>query len=392
MKNIDSYIMQTYGNRKLEFSYGEGVYIFTPQGKKYLDFGSGIAVNSLGHCNPILVKALQNQSTKLWHSSNLYFNQNQEEYAKLLCENSFADKVFFTNSGTESIECGIKIIKTFHHYHKNFNKKIIITFDGAFHGRTFGSLSAQKKEKDNDIFKPLMPGFKKIPFNDIEKLKENINEDTAAIIIETIQGEGGIRPASLNFLDELKKMCTKFEVLLFFDEVQCGFGRSGKLFSYEWSNIKPDIMAVAKGIGSGFPMGACLATSEASIGMIKGIHGSTFGGNPLAVSVGKAVLVEIISNNFLENVDIVARYLWAELKKLESIFDELVEVRGAGLLLGLKTKIVNIKFNELLIKEGLLTIVASDNIVRLSPPLIISKNNVNEAINIIRKVLEDLDG
>ena len=269
-KNVQSYLMPTYGERKLEFTKGKGAYLFSSNNKKYLDFGSGIAVNSLGHCHPSLVKALQNQSKKLWHTSNLYNNKKQEKYAQLLCKYSFADKVFFTNSGAESIECGLKVVKSFHYHHQNFEKKNIITFEGAFHGRTLAALSAQQNEKYSESFKPLLSGFIQVPFNNFNVLKKKVDEKTAAIMIETIQGEGGIRPAPLNFLEQIKKLCERNKTLLFLDEVQCGFGRSGKLFSYEWSNIEPDVMALAKGIGSGFPMGACLATNNASIAMTKG--------------------------------------------------------------------------------------------------------------------------
>lgn len=392
INNVQSYIMPTYGERKIEFVKGEGAYLYSSNNKKYLDFGSGIAVNSLGHCHPILVKALQKQSAKLWHTSNLYFNKNQEEYAKLLCKHSFAEKVFFTNSGAESIECGIKVIKSFHYHHKNFEKKNIITFEGAFHGRTFAALSAQQNKKYSEAFEPLMTGFEQVPFNDLNALRNKIDKKTAAVMIETVQGEGGIRPVSLNFLEELKKTCDQYNALLFLDEVQCGFGRSGKLFSYEWSNIMPDVMAVAKGIGSGFPMGACLATQKACIGMTKGTHGSTYGGNPLAVSVGKAVITEIMSNGFLQNVDKVARYLWKNLKELENTFDEIIEVRGAGLLIGIKTKTSNFKICELFAEKGLLTIPANDNVVRLAPPLIITNQEVDKAIEIIKKSLNSNNG
>ena len=392
INNVQSYIMPTYGERKIEFVKGEGAYLYSSNNNKYLDFGSGIAVNSLGHCHPILVKALQKQSAKLWHTSNLYFNKNQEEYAKLLCMHSFAEKVFFTNSGAESIECGIKVIKSFHYHHKNFEKKNIITFEGAFHGRTFAALSAQQNKKYSEAFEPLMTGFEQVPFNDLNALRNKIDKKTAAVMIETVQGEGGIRPVSLNFLEELKKVCDQYNALLFLDEVQCGFGRSGKLFSYEWSNIMPDVMAVAKGIGSGFPMGACLATQKACIGMTKGTHGSTYGGNPLAVSVGKAVITEIMSNGFLQNVDKVARYLWKNLKELENTFDEIIEVRGAGLLIGIKTKTSNFKICELFAEKGLLTIPANDNVVRLAPPLIITNQEVDKAIEIIKKSLNSNNG
>ena len=379
--------MPTYGERTLEFSHGEGIYLYSTNKKKYLDFGSGISVNSLGHCHPTLIKAINKQSRKLWHTSNLYYSKAQEKYASLLCKNSFAENVFFTNSGAESIECGLKIVRSYYYFHNNIKKKNIITFEGAFHGRTFAALSAQKNKKYSKGFEPLLPGFIQVPFNDVNSLEKKINERTAAILIETIQGEGGIRPVPLTFLEKIKNICIKNNLLFFLDEVQSGFGRSGKLFSYQWSNIEPDIMAVAKGIGSGFPMGACLSTNKASIGMIKGTHGSTFGGNPMAIAVGTAVINEIMSKGFLKKVKKVSSYLWKELQLLQRDFDEIVEVRGAGLLLGIKTKSSNIKINKLFETQGLLTIPASDNVIRFSPPLIINNHDVDIAIQIIRKAL-----
>ena len=278
--------MPTYGERHLTFASGKGCYLYTPEKEKYLDFAGGIAVNSLGHCHPKLVKILKKQTEILWHTSNLYRNLNQELFAKELCSKTFSDKVFFTNSGAEAIECGLKVVKSYWNL-KNKNKKNIITFKGAFHGRTFAALSAQKNKKYSEGFTPLLSGFKNIPFNDERVLNKHINKETAAILIEPIQGEGGIRPASLQFLKHIREVCNKNNILLFVDEVQSGFGRSGKLFSYEWAKIKPDILVTAKGIGSGFPLGACLATNKASIGMTQGKHGSTYGGNPLAVSVGR---------------------------------------------------------------------------------------------------------
>tara|TARA_B100000700_G_scaffold331327_1_gene463180 strand:+ start:3442 stop:4623 length:1182 start_codon:yes stop_codon:yes gene_type:complete len=392
MQNKKSnYIMPTYGDRNIEFETGKGCYLYTKNGEKYLDFGAGIAVNSLGHCHPKLVDVLTHQAQKLWHTSNLYFNKDQEEYAELLCNNSFAEKVFFCNSGVEAIECGIKVVRSYHNkLNQNF-KKNIITFEGAFHGRTFAAMSAQQDIKYYNGFEPLLSGFIKVPFNDLNFLKTTINENTAAILIEPIQGEGGIRPAKIDFLKNIKEICLKNNILLFFDEVQSGFGRSGKLFSYEWANIEPDIMAVAKGIGSGFPMGACMTTNKACIGMVKGTHGSTYGGNPLSVSIGKEVLKIIKDENFLQNVKNTSNYLWDCLKKLESKYSEIVEVRGAGLLLGIKTKNNNLLLSKALIKNKLLNVPASDNVIRLVPPLIISNQEVDKAIKIIEFTLKEIN-
>tara|TARA_B110000495_G_C22949578_1_gene556056 strand:- start:96 stop:1247 length:1152 start_codon:yes stop_codon:yes gene_type:complete len=382
--------MPTYGKRTLEFKEGQGSYLISIENKKYLDFGSGIAVNSLGHCHPVLVETLQNQASKLWHTSNLYYSSQQEEYAKILCDNSFAEKIFLTNSGAEAIEAGIKVIRSFHTYHKNVAKKNIITFEGAFHGRTFAALSAQKNKIYSDGFEPLLSGFINIPFNDIEILKKTINENTSAVLIEPIQGEGGIRPADLKFLEQIKKLCKEMGALLFLDEVQSGFGRSGKLFAYQWANFEPDIVATAKGIASGFPMGACLATNRASIGMTKGKHGSTFGGNPLAISVGKEVIKILLEDNFLEKVDKKSRYIWKKLKELENNYAEILEVRGAGLLLGIKTKSNNLEINNLFAKNFLLCVPASDNIIRLAPPLTITEDEIDNGIHIIENTLNDI--
>ncbi len=387
-KNI-SYVMNTYGEKNLEFTKGKGCYLYDNKNQKYLDFASGIAVNSLGHCHPRLISALRKQSKKLWHTSNLYTIKKQEQYASLLCKNSFADKVFFTNSGTESIECGIKIIRKYHNYKKT-GKNEIISFEGAFHGRTYGALSAQKNKKYSDGFGQLLSGFKQVEFNNIDKLKLAINKKTAGIIIEPVQGEGGIRPANLKFLKFLRKICNQKGILLFVDEVQCGFGRSGKLFSHEWAKINPDIMAVAKGIGSGFPLGACLSSNKACEPMTKGSHGSTYGGNPLAMSVGLEVLKIISNKNFLKKVDNLSRYFWKKLKVLEKKYDTIDEIRGAGLLLGIKTNINNIEFSEKLKKLKLLNVPAADNTIRLAPPLIVSYKDIDKSIAIINKVLKEI--
>ena len=386
-QKIDSFIMPTYGDRTLQFKKGEGCYLVSVDNKKYLDFGSGIAVNSLGHCHPVLVKKLQKQASMLWHTSNLYLNSEIEEYAKILCTNSFAEKVFFTNSGTEAIEAGIKVIRSYHYCNKNFNKKKIITFEGAFHGRTFGALSAQQNNKYSKEFAPLMEGFFKIPFNDFEQLKRNIDDETAAIMLEPILGEGGVKTCDLKFLEKVRKICDENKILFFLDEVQSGFGRTGKLFAYEWGNFEPDVMATAKGIASGFPLGACLSKEYACIGMTKGSHGSTFGGNPLAISVGVEVIKILLQKNFLTDVDKNARYLWDKLKEFEKKYGDIIEVRGAGFLLGIKTKNNNMDLINLLIKNGLLCLPAADNVIRIAPPLIVTQKEIDEALQIIEKVL-----
>ena len=381
--------MPTYGERDLAFDRGKGCYLYSTSGKKYLDFAGGIAVNSLGHCHPQLVNILNKQSKILWHTSNLYKNNNQELFAKELCNKTFADRVFFTNSGAEAIECGLKVIKSYWNL-KNKNKKTIITFKGAFHGRTFAALSAQKNKKYSEGFTPLLSGFKNIAFNDEKILLKNISKETAAIMIEPIQGEGGIRPASIKFLKYIKKICVKHDILLFLDEVQSGFGRSGKLYAHEWAKIKPDILATAKGIGSGFPLGACLATSKVSLGMTAGKHGSTYGGNPLAVAIGREVLKIISNKKFLTDVDFISRYLWKNLKQLHSDYDEILDIRGAGLLLGIKTKQNNVMISNKLKKNKLLTVPAGDNVIRLAPPLTINKLHVDQAIKILDQTFKTL--
>ncbi|PPR47357.1 MAG: Acetylornithine aminotransferase [Alphaproteobacteria bacterium MarineAlpha5_Bin9] len=388
-ENNKSYIMSTYGERTLEFISGDGVYLLSKENKKYLDFGSGIAVNSLGHCHPALISALNKQSKILWHTSNLYKSEAQENYAKKLCQNSFADKVFFTNSGVESVECGIKVIKSYFYHTNKKHKKNIITFEGAFHGRSLGALSTQKKKKYIEGFEPLLEGFIQVPFNDLYSLEKVIDEKTAAIMIETIQGEGGIKVAPFEFIEKIKNICLKKELLFFLDEVQCGFGRTGKLFAYQWSNIEPDIMALAKGIGSGFPLGACLATSKACIGMKKGSHGSTYGGNPLAISIGNAVIDEILKEGFLDNITNLSNYFFENLNLLKQKHDEIQEIRGLGLLLGIKTKSNNLEINKLFENKGLLSVPASDNVVRFAPPLIINKDHIDEAITKISEALSE---
>ena len=383
-------ILKVYNPVDIEVDHGDGVYLYSADGTRYLDFTSGIGVMCLGHSHPALVNELKKQGDKVWHCSNLFKIKSQKVVADKLVSNSFASNVFFCNSGSEATEASIKIARKYFYEKGQKKKNRIITFEGAFHGRTFAALSAQKNRKYSEGFTPLLSGFKNIPFNDEKALKKNINENTAAILIEPIQGEGGIKPASLSFLKFIKDLCEKNNILLFLDEVQSGFGRSGKLYSHEWANINPDILATAKGIGSGFPMGACLATNKVSIGMTKGKHGSTYGGNPLAVSVGREVLRIISNKKFLKNVDIISRYLWKNLKKLENDFNEIVEVRGAGLLLGIKTRANNVMISDKLKKNKLLNVPAGDNIIRLAPPLIITKKHVDEAINIINETFKKL--
>ena len=391
IQNIHSYLMPTYGEREIEFIRGEGAYLFSSKNTKYLDFGSGIAVNSLGHCHPSLVKALRDQSSKLWHTSNLYLNKNQEEYAELLCKHSFAEKVFFTNSGVESIECGLKVIRSFHYHHNNIEKKNIISFEGAFHGRTLAALFAANNPKHTEGFGPKVDGFDQVPFADHEAIKRTINKNTAAILLETIQGDGGIKVVPDVCLKGLREICDEHNLLLILDEVQCGVGRTGNFFAFEKSGIVPDIVPIAKGIGGGFPLGACLVTKKVSVGMTPGTHGSTFGGNPLAMSVGNAVLDIIFGKDFLENVKQKGKYFDQGLNKMKDKYPKIIaEIRGAGLIKGLKMLVDNTEFIKRLMNHKMLAIKAEENVTRLFPPLIVNNKELDEAIEKIDKVCKEM--
>jgi acetylornithine/N-succinyldiaminopimelate aminotransferase len=373
----------------ITFSHGKGVYLFS-EGKKYLDFGAGIAVNALGHCHPKMVEAITNQAQKLWHVSNIYNVNELNNYAEKLVAKTFANYVFFCNSGAESIECVIKMIRR-HFFVKNQpQKNRIITFTGAFHGRTIATISAAGKEKYLEGFRPALEGFDNVEFGNIEAVKNAITKNTAGILIEPIQGEEGIRVSDKKFLQELRKLADENDLLLAFDEVQCGMGRTGELFAYDYYQAKPDIVATAKAIAGGFPLGACLATSDAASGMTLGVHGTTYGGNPLAMAVANAVLEEMLAPNFLKNVQEIGLELKSELQNLQKEFPDLIEeIRGVGLMLGIKfsPKIDNNEVVKKLIANQLLTIPASNNVIRLLPPLIINSVHVKEAIALIRLTL-----
>ncbi len=387
----ESAIYNTYVRAPQDFVRGEGVRLYTEDNREYLDFGAGIAVSALGHAHPHLVEALSNQAAKLWHLSNLYKIPGQERLAERLCEATFADKVFFTNSGAEALECAIKTARRCQ-FERGEEKRIdILTFEGAFHGRTLATIAAGGQEKYLEGFGPKAPGFVQLPFGDEEAVKEAIGDTTAAILIEPVQGEGGIRPARASFLRFLRKICDENNLLLIYDEIQTGVGRTGKFFAYQWSGAAPDIMAVAKGIGGGFPLGACLATKEAASGMVPGTHGTTYGGNPLAMAVGNAVLDVVLEEGFLEHVQEIALYLRQQLGELVDGFPDLIEeVRGEGLLLGLKCKAVNTDVVTAFLDAGLLSIPAGDNVVRLIPPLVITIDDVREAKAKMRQALTAL--
>ncbi len=381
-----SAVMPTYARADLAFERGEGAYLFTSDGRRYLDFAAGIAVNSLGHSHPHLVKALEEQGRRLWHCANLYRIPAGERLAERLVAASFADTVFFTNSGAEALECGIKMVRKYHDDTGSPGRYKIITCRGAFHGRTLTTISAAGNEKYMKGFLPEVPGFVHVAFGNLNELRAAIDDETAAILVEPVQGEGGIRAADLEYLRALRTICDEFGLLLFLDEVQCGMGRTGKLFAHEWAGIAPDIVASAKGIGGGFPLGACLATEKAAVGMTAGAHGSTYGGNPLAMAVGNAVMDILLEDGFFQEVDRVGRLLWRELAALCDRHPEVLEeVRGAGLMLGLKCRVPNTDFGLKARELGLLTVGAAENVVRILPPLIIKEAEVKEAVAILEQ-------
>ena len=361
---------------------GEGAYLYGEQGEKYLDFAAGIAVNALGHGHPKLVKAIADQAATLMHVSNLYGSPQGEHFAQRLVDATFADTVFFTNSGAEAVECAIKTARRYHYANGNPQRHDLITFDTAFHGRTLGAISATNQAKMRDGFEPLLPGFKYAQFNDLDGALAMIDDNTAGFLVEPIQGEGGIRPASLEFLRGLRTACDEHGLLLVLDEVQAGYGRTGKLFAHELYGIVPDIMAVAKGIGGGFPLGACLSTAEAARGMVFGTHGSTYGGNPLAMAAGEAVLDVILEDGFLDNVTRLGERLRSSLEQLIPNHDHLFDhVRGHGLMLGLKLKSDSRRFvAHCRDNHGLLLVSAGENVVRILPPLVIDETHIAECV------------
>lgn len=377
-------VLPTYARAPIALDRGEGAHVFATDGRRYLDFGAGIAVNSLGHAHPALVKALTEQAQKLWHTSNLYRIPGQEKLAEKLVEKSFADTVFFTNSGAEALECAIKMVRKYHAARGEAHRFRVITFEGAFHGRTLATIAAGGQKKYLEGFGPKVEGFDQVPFGDLAQAKQAIGPDTAGILIEPIQGEGGVRVVTPETLRALRELCDAHGLLLMFDEVQCGMGRTGKLFAHEWSGITPDIMAIAKALGGGFPVGACLATEMAAAGMTAGTHGSTFGGNPLAMAVANAALDILSDPQFLADVVRTGNYLQQQLQMVLDRNPEVIEeVRGQGLMLGLKCKIPNTDLVDALRERGLLSVGAGDNVVRILPPLIITDKDVREAIGIL---------
>lgn len=380
-----SVLFDTFARAPLEFSRGEGCWLYTADGDAYLDFAAGIAVNSLGHAHPHLVEALSRQAGRLWHVSNLYQVEGQRHVAERLVDATFADRVFFTNSGAEALECAIKTARRYHYVAGHPERYRIITFEGAFHGRTLATIAAGGQKKYLEGFGPVVEGFDQVPLGDIDAVRKAIGEHTAAILIEPLQGEGGIRQVPATFMRELRRLCDDNGLLLILDEVQSGVGRTGKLFAHEWSGIAPDIMAIAKGIGGGFPVGACLATEQAAAAMTPGVHGTTFGGNPLAMAVVDAVLDVVLADGF---TDEVARKGLLMKQGLAAICDEFpqvfVEARGQGLMLGLKCRMENTRVNAQLRSEKLLAVPAGDNVIRLVPPLTATDEEIREALGRIR--------
>jgi len=374
-------LMPVYPRSPVRPVRGEGVYLYGENGEKYLDFAAGIAVNLLGHGHPYLTRAIQDQAATLMHVSNLYGSPQGEAFAKRLCDNTFADTVFFTNSGVEAVECAIKTARRYHYAKGNPHKHDLITFSNAFHGRTMATISATDQPKMIDGFAPLLPGFTVVEFNDLDAALAAIDENTAGFLVEPIQGEGGIRPATHEFLAGLRAACDEHDLILIFDEVQCGVARTGQLYAYQHYGITPDVMASAKGIGGGFPMGACLATEQAAAGMVIGTHGSTYGGNPLAMAAGQAVFDIVANEEFLASVRLKGERLRSALEQMIPNHDDLFEsVRGVGLMLGIKMKTDSRAFVTYLRTRGILTVAAGDNVVRVLPPLVIEEGHIREFV------------
>ena len=388
----NSALLPAFARLDLAFERGEGPWLYTASGERYLDFVSGIAVNVVGHAHPHLAAALKAQADKLWHTSNLFKIPEGERLASRLTSASFADTVFFTNSGAEALECAIKMARKYHAANGQPERYRLITFEGAFHGRTLATIAAGGQKKYLEGFGPKVEGFDQVPFADHAALQAAIGPETAGILIEPIQGEGGVRVVPSQCLRGLRDLCDQHGLLLIFDEVQTGIGRTGNLFSYERSGIAPDIMALAKGIGGGFPMGACLATIEAGKGMVAGSHGSTFGGNPLAMAVGNAVLDLVLAEGFLQQVGLLSLIARQRLAEIKDMYPNVIDaVRGEGLMLGIKTHVANSEVVSALLRQNMLAVGAGDNVVRLLPPLNIDEATLSEGLNRIERACADID-
>jgi acetylornithine/N-succinyldiaminopimelate aminotransferase len=388
---VTSHLLPTFARVDLGFERGEGVWLYATNGQRYLDFTSGVAVNALGHAHPKLVEAIQAQAHKAVHVSNLFRIPEGERLADRLCAASFADYVFFCNSGAEAMECAIKVARKYQAASGKPERYRIITFEGAFHGRTLATLAAGGQKKYLEGFGPVVEGFDQVPFGDLEAVKRTIGPETAAILIEPIQGEGGVRAPTNQFLKSLRQLCDQHGLLLVFDEVQTGMGRTGELFAYQRTGVEPDVMALAKALGGGFPMGACLSTTEAGKGMTPGTHGSTFGGNPLAMAAGNATLDVMQTPGFFDKVKQNALLLKQRLAEIRDRYPTVVsEIRGEGLLLGLRAVVPNGELVDALRAEHLLAVAAGDNVVRLIPPLIVSEAEIGEAIGMLDRACANL--
>lgn len=385
-------LMPVYKTSNLYFERGEGTCLWDDKGQRYLDFIGGIAVAGLGHANPVIVKALDEQAHKVWITSNIFKCHNTERLAKRLVDLCFADTVFFQNSGAEAWECGVKVIRKYFSAIGKPERYRVITFQGCFHGRTLAGIAAAKTEKMIGGFGPVTDGFDQVPWNDIAALRKAITDKTAAICIEPVQGEGGMRAASQEFMQSLRAICDEFGLLLYFDEIQCGFGRTGYLFAHQKYGITPDVMCVAKALGNGYPIGACLATAKAAQGMTVGTHGSTYGGNPLATAIGNSVLNILSDKSFLDQVKEKSRYFW---EKLDTIINRhpkiFKEHRGSGMMQGLVCIPPNTDIIEALRNEKLITIQAGDNVLRMLPPLVVTHEQIDEAADIIDRVASNME-
>ena len=385
-----SYLTKNYNRKKISFKYGKGSYLYSTDGKKYIDFVSGIAVNSLGHAHPKLVKTINAQAKKLWHVSNAFIIPEGERLAKKLCKKTFADYVMFQNSGAEATEAAIKVARRYFYSIGKPNKNRILCVKNSFHGRTLATIYASGSKKMTEGFGPKVGGFDHFKFGDHNSLKKKINKNTAAIMVETIMGEGGIKVIPDWCLRGLRKLCNKKKILLILDEVQCGISRTGDFFAFEQSKVKPDIVPIAKGIGGGFPIGAVLMNKKVASGMTPGTHGSTFGGNPLAMAVGNSVMDIVSSKKFLINVKSVSKYFLSSLNKIKDEYPNIIkEIRGRGLLIGMQLYTDQTKFIKKLMENKLLTIRAAENVVRILPPLNVKRNEIDQALKIIKKVCSE---
>ncbi len=383
-------VMPTYGRWDVAVDRGEGCYLYATDGRKFLDFTSGIAVTSLGHCHPHLIEAVTAQAKRLWHVSNLFQIPGQQKLAERLVASSFADTVFFNNSGAEAVELSLKVARKYQSETGHPERYRIIGCHGSFHGRSFATLAAAGAEGYLKGFGPVMDGFDHVAFNNLNEMRAAVTDETAAILVEPVQGEGGVRAPSADYLKGLRAICDEFGLLLVFDEVQCGMGRTGKLFAHEWAGVAPDVMAVAKALGNGFPIGACLATEKAAIGMVAGSHGSTFGGNPMAVAAGNAVMDVMLKPGFFERVQKVSRLLQDRLTTMIGAYPKLfAELRGSGLLLGIRCHVTAGDFVAKLRAEGLLCLTAGENVLRILPPLIVGEAEIEEGLAILNQVARE---